>query len=611
MSLKPLFPSYLDLGVRPALYDDQSMTVIESEAEVRARVSDVIDYCNKMGIDIDELKKKKVTYEDMWKMYKLFYDNINNTCDYRGSWWGIDRPEKAEPGIQGVVTKNRQEIEEARLGENSLADFNKKIQKSINNLESQITDYEDYCEISEGIKYWDRALSEALKNNGCVFFPEGEYNFKDEILIDYTKNNKTIYCNSGEGKGNTKLIFDKSNGIRFSDDVRFVCIKGFNIVNKGDKLETSAIVFGGTRDSKKSCHRVILDSLYIEGFKKVINIGEKINNTPDTYMILWNCVFSKIRTDNCDIGITSCDNSVFGHFGITFDKVYFNQSIIAIKSRSIQGVFRDCNFGIQYVDMFDIDNSNFLTFENCNFECEKLIDESTKSIINLGSAEIKFTNCIFRKLVNSGTYFFDIKSNAWSILFENCYGVKSGGDKEQDFFNPNIKCNFNVLRLVGSSTIAPSYFRSGGNSGKTVNNDLSPFPFIKNETPISNKAHSQYYNIDSKQIVTSDGTKLYDSLGNSVGQKIQNIGGGKIIDSGTVTIGTNGQGTIQFNSVDSTKSSIVLLEQIHGQGIVFTECYGERYSTSQIVIARRWDDSEKTFKSDFTSPFTIKWFRIS
>lgn len=48
MSLKPLFPSYLDLGVRPALYDDESMTVIESEAEVRKRVTDIIAETNKI-----------------------------------------------------------------------------------------------------------------------------------------------------------------------------------------------------------------------------------------------------------------------------------------------------------------------------------------------------------------------------------------------------------------------------------------------------------------------------------------------------------------------------------------------------------------------------------
>lgn len=48
MSLKPLFPSYLDLGVRPALYDDQSMTVIESEAEVRAKVSESINAFNSL-----------------------------------------------------------------------------------------------------------------------------------------------------------------------------------------------------------------------------------------------------------------------------------------------------------------------------------------------------------------------------------------------------------------------------------------------------------------------------------------------------------------------------------------------------------------------------------
>lgn len=482
---------------------------------------------------------------------------------------------------------------------------------SLEEMETHITYYHQYCEIINGIVYWDNALVNALNENGCVFFPDGEYNFKNEIVIDYTKCNRTIYCNSGFGKGKVKLIFNGTNAFRFSDDVRFVNIYGFYIVNKGDKLSTSAFIFGGTRNSKKSCHRVDLESMYIEGFKEVINIGEKIDGTADTYMILWNCLFNRIRTDNCDIGITSCDGSVYGHFGLTFDKVYFNQSITCIKARGLQGVFRDCNFGIQYTNVFDLDGSNFLTFDNCNFECEKLIDSVGNSIFNLGSSDIKFTNCIFRKAINTGTFFFNISTNAWSILFENCYGIKNGIDVETDFFNPNIQCNFNVLKLVGSATIAPSYFRSGGSTGKTINNDLSPLPFIKNDTPISTKIHSQYYNIDNKQIVSTDGSKYYDSLGNTTGQKTQSIGGGRIIDSGTVDINTSGQGVINFNVLDNSKNSIILLEQVYGQGIVFVECYGDRYSSSQIVKAVRWDDANKTFVGTFTTGFTIKWFRIT
>lgn len=204
MSLKPLFPSYLDLGVRPALYDDQSMTVIESEAEVRKRVSDVIDFCNQIGIDVDDLKKKKVTYEDMYIMYKLFYDISKKSCDYRGSWHGIPRPEYAEPGIQGQVTANREEIESARLGENSLKEI---IQKIYNYLYSSIyySNFESFGAKGDGVTDDTEAIQRCIDENyGGVIIskPNKTYlitkpiKIKEKILIDF--NNSSLLCKPGE-----------------------------------------------------------------------------------------------------------------------------------------------------------------------------------------------------------------------------------------------------------------------------------------------------------------------------------------------------------------------------------------------------------------------------
>lgn len=56
-------------------------------------------------------KNQKVSYKDMKEMYNFYKDLKTGKQDYQGSWFGIPRPEYAEPGIQGQVTANRLELE--------------------------------------------------------------------------------------------------------------------------------------------------------------------------------------------------------------------------------------------------------------------------------------------------------------------------------------------------------------------------------------------------------------------------------------------------------------------------------------------------------------------
>lgn len=88
------------------------------------KVIQQLDILDKLSNDN---KNKKVSYDDMREMYNFYKDLESGKQDYRGSWHGIPRPEYAEPGIQGQVTKNREEIEEARMGETSLVKIIKKI----------------------------------------------------------------------------------------------------------------------------------------------------------------------------------------------------------------------------------------------------------------------------------------------------------------------------------------------------------------------------------------------------------------------------------------------------------------------------------------------------
>lgn len=81
--------------------DHEERSALELIGEVVKKTNQVINDTNKNTNDMNG----KVSKKELKEIHKL------NGSNFTGSWFGIPRPEFAEPGIQGQVTQNREQLE--------------------------------------------------------------------------------------------------------------------------------------------------------------------------------------------------------------------------------------------------------------------------------------------------------------------------------------------------------------------------------------------------------------------------------------------------------------------------------------------------------------------
>lgn len=94
----------LNRPILPSVYEDAT-SYIEEVSYLRDGVKTVAQQSNENKENLNQ----KVSYSDMVEKYKM-----SNRADFTGSWWGIDKPVKVEGGIDAVVVKNSDDIEEIK-----------------------------------------------------------------------------------------------------------------------------------------------------------------------------------------------------------------------------------------------------------------------------------------------------------------------------------------------------------------------------------------------------------------------------------------------------------------------------------------------------------------
>lgn len=153
MKVYPLTPSRLDMMTIQTDFTTNQLTLEQSEAELRAKVNELINQGN--GID-ETIQDILVSLTGMVTQKVLREVNKLDLSNFTGSWHGIERPEYSEPGIQGQVTKNREDIEHLQ---NLIYDVTMYGAKGDNTTD----DYEAI----------NLALKEIEKNNGgTLYFPK-------------------------------------------------------------------------------------------------------------------------------------------------------------------------------------------------------------------------------------------------------------------------------------------------------------------------------------------------------------------------------------------------------------------------------------------------------
>lgn len=102
MKINPLSPSRLDLPTIQTDFTTNQLTLEQSEAELRAKVSELIHQGNSVD---DIIQNILVSLTGMVTQKVLREVNKLDKSNFTGSWHGVDRPSLTNEGLPGVVDK--------------------------------------------------------------------------------------------------------------------------------------------------------------------------------------------------------------------------------------------------------------------------------------------------------------------------------------------------------------------------------------------------------------------------------------------------------------------------------------------------------------------------
>lgn len=468
MPLKPLFPSYLDLGVRPALYDDESMTVIESEAEVRRRVSECINEFNTLEENVKDIDNKKLSKEEYLNDIRNIR-KIDDTGNFTGSWHGFDRPEQSEPGIQNQVKKNREDIEKIKkiVMQIPIEDFGGKGDSITDNSDAftNAINYINSLPLNENVEYY------ITHNNG-------EYLYSKPVNIK----NTNIYI---EGKG-TIL-----NGIN-TNEVMWTFTNTVNEIKEVTNIADTIIDCDTTNLNKYDIVRIYSDDLFT-GNRFTSRHGEyaRIKNiiSPTQLELESPLVFSYTSY----IKITKIGGNTCKIKGLTFDMASTQYSkdyikIIGMNKPRLQNL--KCNKGssafiltvgcynpiIDNITVENLENDGQLRFGYGVADTGSYLGQLNNSVFinvrhgfttgssNLVEIPYTFGETLFFDINNcygfsNTTASFDTHENGFFINFNDChdYNSKIGFQARNNYCRFNnctsdkSKIGWNIFNYSGTS----------------------------------------------------------------------------------------------------------------------------------------------------------------
>lgn len=474
-----------------------------------------------------------------------------------------------------------------------------------------------YKSFNEDDEYWDEAIKEALKDNNNVFFPEGTYKFKNRVTLSSYKNIKGVNSNLGNG---VKFIFE-NDGFLIPTDTRYVTIENVQIYGSDKGV---GIRYGDAVSSARGTfHFIRVENVQIYGFYEGISLSSNIDSSKNE-SILWNCFFKNMRVEHCEKGLY-CNDNPYSHFGIVFDCVYFNACNEVLYIRSMQADFKGCNFGITSLNSFDIDSNSYISFSNCNFECDSFIS-GRGNLFNARAKNIDFNNIVFISRCSSDTSFFGVFSTLEQLSFSNCKYSKHTEDLMTLFFS-NSNCEtarMGVVEFLGGTHSIPKPQWTGvyASRYKDKSRDKMISYDLANNT---NKDHSlarmgEYaFNPSYGLPIIHNGTEITDFLGNTLGNNsgVYRLSNNLYIETGRVNIPTGDRLiTVSYKRkkkgifitsptgfIDSTKKKYMIsIEQSTDYFDKDNYC---------VLKAYEWDESNKTWSANITTSFTIDYIKVS
>lgn len=484
----------------------------------------------------------------------------------------------------------------------------------INDISVNIKNYKSF---NEDDIYWDGAMKEALKNNNNVFIPEGVYKFKDYIKLSSYKNIKGVNSNLGNG---VKFIFE-NDGFLIPPSSRYITVENIQIYgsNKG-----VGVRYGDTTNSTRSSfHFIRFENVELHGFFEGISLSSNVDGSTNE-SILWNCFFKNMRVEHCEKGLY-CNNNPYSHFGIVFDCVYFNACDQVLYIRSLQGEFKGCNFGITSINSFDIDSNSFISFSNCNFECDSFISGSG-NLFNARAKNIDFNNIVFISRCSSETSFFGVYSTLEQLSFSNCKYAKHNEDLMSLFFSKSNceTARMGVVEFFGGTNTIPKPTWTGvytsrfkdKSKDKMINYDLAN---NSNRDHSLNSVGEYAFNPANGIPIIHNGTNLTDFLGNTLDNdtNVHRLTNNLYIETGRITIPV-GDGLITVNYKRQKKGIFItsptgFINTTKKKYMISIEQSGDYFDKDKYCVlkAYEWDEVNKTWNGNISTSFTIDYIKLS
>lgn len=269
-----------------------------------------------------------------------------------------------------------------------------------------------YGAVGDGVTDDSQAFNDAIQA-GVVIVPLGTYYIANNIALD---GNKTLISPVDNTGARCRLVMEVGASVEISGNNN--TLSGFELYSPTNHQGTGISFGSGSSRSN------VIKNLSIMRMEYAINSDAT----------LWCTLFENIL-------ITSCVNGIV-NTGLTlvcnFTEIYFSYVHKLLNVTKFDCVtFQTCNFGIVKGNSFTLNGEAHVTFNECNFECDAILD-TAGAIFTIDEWYTRFINCTFKLQGTSSNYGFDTTGNCKGLSFEFCSLKITGGSMPRVQFWGNI-----------------------------------------------------------------------------------------------------------------------------------------------------------------------------
>ena len=297
----------------------------------------------------------------------------------------------------------------------------------------------------------------ALSNCETVLVPPDNYVIGTTLVL-YNNALVGVY----DGQSETELPVLKCIGLQV--EFKGNCLKNLHLIDTQNYTHT-AIELKGHGDGHSN-HMNNFENLIIDNFDEAILFNG----------VVWNNVFTRIRTNFCNYGVYKSDS--YDCFGNTFINFYTSGSKVAnIFVNRFGAIFIDGIFGFSCMASIRITSNSSVTFLNCNFECDAHISQASsdgfESLIYISGRSATFENCYFTPNIEATFSLFQTGAGIQEFNLRGCQYITVSGNLSDYVFRTGAvpAANYGAIHLDTGCSSFPTQF-SGSH---VIENSYKPY----------------------------------------------------------------------------------------------------------------------------------------